>query len=163
MLLCVGIDVISCVHRSAGAVQSAQEALAHSLRSEQEEDLIYPDDSLPTLENEVGYQKVNGLSDPEVKLEKSFSGELLSSAFPEYPMDTIHNMFYDSTVEVAGSLPKYDEHPLRPSSPSIAGMSPDLLKILITRPAIFTFYIYTCSGQYVGTIVASPFVCILTI
>jgi hypothetical protein len=47
--------------------------------------------------------------DRDVELEKSFSGELLANAFPEYPMDTIHNMFCDDTVEVAGSVSKYDE------------------------------------------------------
>jgi len=128
----------SCVRRSAGAIQSAQEALAHSLQSEQGEDLVYPEDSLPTNENETGYEKLNGLSDHEGKLEKTFSGELLATAFPEYPMDTIHNMFYEATVEVAGSLPKYDEQALRPSSPSIAGMSPDVVKILIRRAGIIT-------------------------
>jgi len=128
----------SCFHRSAGAVQeaqavqAAQAALALSLQSEQGEDRkIYPEDSFPTNENEAGYEKLSGLSDDEVKLEKTFSGELLASAFPEYQRDTIHHLFYDTTVEVAGSLPKYDEQALRPSSPSIAGMSPDVVKILI--------------------------------
>lgn len=131
-LVSVALELMlfSCFHRSAGAVQAAQAALAHSLQSEQGP-LIYPEDSLPTNENEAGYEKVSVLSDDEGKLEKTFSGELLASAFPEYPMDTIHHLFYDATVEVAGSLPKYDEQALRPSSPSIAGMSPDVVKILI--------------------------------
>lgn len=154
MVMSVGIDVLSCVRRSAGAVQSAQEALAHSLQSEQGEDAVYPEYSLPTHENEIGYQKVNGLSDHEVKLEKTFSGELLASAFPEYPTDTLHNMLYDATVEVAGSLPKYDEQALRPSSPSVAGMSPDVVKISVRRAAIITFYIYTRSGQYVSVVIS---------
>jgi hypothetical protein len=73
--------------------------------------------------------------DRDVELEKSFSGELLANAFPECPMDTIHNMFCDDTVEVAGSVPKYDEQALRPSSPSIAGTSPDVETILVREPA----------------------------
>jgi hypothetical protein len=109
-------------HSSAGAVQSAQEALAHSLQSEQGEDLIYPDESSPTNVNEIGYEKVNGLSGHEPKLEKTFSGELLSSVFPEEPVDTIHNMIYDATMEGLASSPKYDGEALRPSSLSVAGM-----------------------------------------
>lgn len=109
------------VHRSAGAVQLAQEALAHSLQSEQGEDLIYPDESLAPNVNEVVYEKVNGLSDHEPKLEKTFSGELLASVFPEEPADIIHNMIYDATVEGSASLPKYEGQALRPSSPSVAG------------------------------------------
>lgn len=107
-------------------MQSAQEALAHSLQSEQVEDLIFPDESLPTNLDEIGYEKVNGMSDHEPKLEKTFSRELLVSVFPEEPVDTIHNMIYDTTVEGSASLPKYDGQALRPSSPSVQGTSESL-------------------------------------
>ena len=110
------------MHRSAGAVQSAESAeLAHSLQSEQREDLIYPDASLPTNVNEIGYEKVNGLSDHEPKLEKSYSRELLAGAFPEESADTIDNMMYDTPMEGSASLPTYDGQALGPSSPSFAG------------------------------------------
>ena len=108
------------MHRSAGAVQSAQEALAHALQAEQGEDITYTDESLRPNVSENSHEKVNELSDHERKSEENNSGELFVSVFPEEPVDNIHNTIYDAIVEGSASVPKYDVKALRPSPP-VAG------------------------------------------
>lgn len=107
-------------YRSAGAVQAAQEAMAQSQQSEQGEDLIYPDDTLRAHIIEMNSQKVNDLHN-EVPLEKGFPGELMTRAIPDYPVDPISDMYFDAANEASGSLAKYEEQLIRPSSPSYGG------------------------------------------
>lgn len=117
-------------YRSAGAVQAAQEAMAQSQQSEQGEDLIYPDDSL-RAHIEMNCQKVNDLHSHEVPLEKGFPGELMTRAIPDYPIDTISDMYFDANNEASGSLAKYEGQLIRPSSPSYGGTcETSLLKLV---------------------------------
>lgn len=115
MLKYVGIGSLSCEYRSAGALQSAQEALAHSMRSENGEELFYADGSFSTLVDGTDYQKVSRLNDYETKLEKGFSGDLTASEFSEYPVDPVNDMIYDITVESSGCLTNFDGQSLKPS------------------------------------------------
>ncbi|XP_073395858.1 protein SPIRRIG [Physcomitrium patens] len=112
------VDLYFSCARSAGAVQSAQEALAQTQQSEQGEDFAYADDTLHLDVNESDYQKANGLSDHEVKLNKGISGDIAARAFSDFPIETIHNLFYDTNMEVLASSPKYDGQTSGLSSPS---------------------------------------------
>lgn len=118
-------------YRSAGAVQAALEAMAQSQQSEQGDDLIYPDDTLRAHITEMNCQKVNGLRSHEIPLEKGFSGELMTRAIPDYPIDTISDMYFDANNEASGSLAKYEGQLIRPSSPSYGGTcETSLLKLV---------------------------------
>lgn len=115
-------------YRSAGAVQAALEAMAQPQQSEQGDDLIYPDDTLPAHSIEMNCQKVNGLRNHEVPLEKGFSGELMTRAIPDYPIDTISDMYFDANNEASA---KYEGQLIRPSSPSYGGTcETSLLKLV---------------------------------
>lgn len=97
--------------------------MAQTQQSEQGEDFAYADDTLHLDVNESDYQKANGLSDHEVKLNKGISGDIAARAFSDFPIETIHNLFYDTNMEVLASSPKYDGQTSGLSSPSTRGMS----------------------------------------